>query len=74
MSGNALKQERHRLRMKDAGLVQCNIWVPEAALAAFKEAAEKIRADHDLTIGPLVSATTGRMVGRHGKPGAKCKI
>lgn len=64
---NAIRQEQWALRMKEQGFAPCTVWVPVGAVAEMRLAAEKMRADPDLTVGPLVSRTTGRLVGRNGK-------
>jgi hypothetical protein len=48
-------------RMSDQGLVQCNVWIPQAAVADFQRAAEMIRDDRTLSIGRMVSRVHGRL-------------
>jgi len=52
--------------MAETGLTQINLWVPAAAVADFQRAAELARDHRHLSIGRLVDAVTGRLVGLRG--------
>jgi hypothetical protein len=57
------RQAAHKARKRAAGLVQVNVWLPEAAAADMRRAAEIIRQYPRLTIGRLLDPATGRLVG-----------
>lgn len=56
----AQRQAALRARQVAAGLVQVTIVVPAAAAADMQTLAARMRAEPDLTIGPLVNRRTGR--------------
>jgi len=58
---NRERAARHRDKMKGAGLVQVNLWLPPEIAADFQQAAGRIRQDPDLTMGPLRRISTGKL-------------
>jgi hypothetical protein len=54
---------RLKERRAEAGLVQCNLWVPAGALAELKRAAELSRENPNLAVARLVDTRTGRLRG-----------
>jgi hypothetical protein len=61
-SPNAARQQRFRSKAIENGWVQCNVWVPPAALPDMKLQAELLRKHQHLTVGPLRDPFTGRFV------------
>jgi type I restriction-modification system DNA methylase subunit len=61
-SRNAENQHRFRCRAIANGWVQCNVWVPEAALADLKLQGEVLRKYPHLSVGPLRDPVTGKYV------------
>jgi hypothetical protein len=59
---NAQRQQRKRERLEAAGLVQCNVWVPQAAVAELRLLAEILRAHPHLLPGPLRDPVWGKLV------------
>lgn len=59
---NAERQQRKRARLARAGLVQCNLWVPAAAVAELQQQAELLRAHPHLVPGPLRDPVSGKLV------------
>ena len=59
---NAARQRRKRARLADAGLVQCNVWVPAAAAAELRLLAEILRTYPHLLPGPLRDPVSGKLV------------
>lgn len=55
------RKTAYRERMKASGMVQFCAWVPRNALADFTIAADRTRANPDLTIALLRDAKTGRV-------------
>ena len=49
--------------MTEAGLVQCNVWVPQGAVPELQRAAELLRQHPHLTVARLADRVTGRLVG-----------
>lgn len=60
---DAERARRRRVKMTEAGLVQCNVWVPRGAEDEIRRAAELICANPDLRVSRLTDAKTGRMKG-----------
>lgn len=61
MSDSAARQRALKQRRLEAGIVQCNVWLPAAAVPEFQAAAARIMAEPHLRIGPLVDVQTGRL-------------
>jgi hypothetical protein len=61
-SPNAARQARFRSKALDQGWVQCNVWIPEAALPDMQLQAELLRKHPHLTVGPLRDPFSGRFV------------
>ena len=61
-SPNAALQARFRSKALEQGLVQCCVWVPEAALPDMQLQAELLRKHPHLTVGPLRDPCSGRFV------------
>jgi hypothetical protein len=61
-SPNAARQQRFRAKAIEQGLVQCCVWVPEAALPDMQLQAELLRKHAHLTVGPLRDPHSGRFV------------
>jgi hypothetical protein len=53
VSGNAARQRRFRAKAVEQGWVQCDVWIPAAALPDLKLQAEVLREHPHLTVGPL---------------------
>jgi hypothetical protein len=62
---NARRQRRKRERLEAAGLVQCNVWIPAAAVAELRLLAEILRAYPHLLPGPLRDPVSGKLVSAH---------
>jgi hypothetical protein len=60
---NTERQAKLRKARADAGLVQCNVWVPEGCVAEILRAAELMRQNPRLTVARLVDGETGRLRG-----------
>jgi hypothetical protein len=63
---NAERQARHRAKLQQSGMVQCNLYVPAGAVPELQRAAELLRANPDLTIARLVNRRTGKLCGLRG--------
>jgi hypothetical protein len=61
-SSNATRQQRFRSKAIENGWVQCNVWIPAAALPDMQLQAELLRKHSHLTIGPLRDPFTGKFV------------
>jgi hypothetical protein len=62
-SPNAARQARFRAKQAGQnGLVQCCVWIPEAALPDMQLQAELLRKHAHLTVGPLRDPHTGKFV------------
>jgi len=61
-SPNAARQARFRSKALDQGWVQCNVWIPEAALPDMQLQAELLRKHPHLTVGPPRDPFSGRFV------------
>lgn len=61
-SPNAARQQRFRRKAAENGWVQCNVWVPAAALPDLQLQAEILRNHPHLTVGPLRDPQTGKFV------------
>jgi hypothetical protein len=62
-SPNAARQARFRAKQaQQNGLVQCCVWVPEAALPDIQLQAQILRQYPHLTVGPLRDPQTGKFV------------
>ena len=61
-SANAARQAKFRAKAGRAGLVQCNVWISEAALADLQLQAEILRTFPHLTVGPLRDPFSGKFV------------
>jgi hypothetical protein len=57
------RQAIFRKRQAAAGLVQCNLWVPEGAVAELQRAAELLRENPALRVARLVNTRTGKLSG-----------
>jgi hypothetical protein len=69
---NQARAAAHKERMRAAGFEQVNVWLPAAAAADLRQAAEVIRQFPHLTIGRLVDPVTGQVVGiKSGPTGGK---
>jgi hypothetical protein len=62
VSRNAARQRRFRERASANGWVQCNVWVPAAAVPDLQLQAELLRQHSHLSVGPLRDPFTGRFV------------
>lgn len=63
MSDQAIRHRRHKEKMKAAGLVQCNVWVPKECIPEIRNAAQKMVANRNLRVARLMDVSTGRMAG-----------
>ena len=61
-SPNAARQQRFRRKAIEQGWMQCNVWVPAAALPDLQLQAELLRQHPHLTVGPLRDPQTGKFV------------
>jgi hypothetical protein len=61
-SPNAARQQRFRERAAENGWVQCNVWIPTAALPDMQLQAQILRQFPHLTVGPLRDPQTGKFV------------
>ncbi len=61
-SPNAARQQRFRARVAENGWVQCNVWIPAAALPDVQLQAQILRQFPHLTVGPLRDPLTGKFV------------
>ena len=59
-TANKNKQTVYRAGMRKAGFRQVNVWLPPSHAADFQLAAEKIRKDPDLALGPMRRVSTGK--------------
>jgi hypothetical protein len=59
---NAERQQRKRRKLETAGLVQCNVVVPAAAVAELQQQAELLRAYPHLVPGPMRDPVSGKLV------------
>jgi hypothetical protein len=58
----AERSQKFKAGQRAKGLVQVNVWLPAAAAAEFRQAAEAIAANPgELRIGRLVNVRTGRV-------------
>ena len=61
-TSNAARQRRFRCKAIEQGWVQCNVWIPAAAVPDMQLQAELLREHPHLTVGPLRDAFTGKFV------------
>ena len=59
---NAARQARFRAEMARQGLVQCNVWIPAAAVADVQLQAQILREHPHLAVGSLRDPVTGKFV------------
>jgi hypothetical protein len=59
---NAARQRRKRQKLETAGLVQCNVVVPAAAVAELQQQAQLLRAYPHLVPGPMRDPVSGKLV------------
>lgn len=57
------RQRIHRSKRTDAGQMQCTLWLPAAAVPAFRRAAVLVCDNPALTIARLSDRHTGRLRG-----------
>jgi hypothetical protein len=60
---SAERQAKWRAERAAEGMTTVTLLVPTRTAPEFKRAAELAAADHDLTVGRMVSARTGRLRG-----------
>lgn len=59
----AQRQAALKARRIEAGLVQCNLWVPAGCVAELQRAAELMRSNPALLVARLVDTRTGKLRG-----------
>lgn len=64
----AERQARIRAKRAKMGIIQVNVWVPVAAAASVKLAAERMVANPELFIDVLRHRQTGKLSGRKTAP------
>jgi hypothetical protein len=62
VTSNAARQRRFREKAAQQGWVQCNVWVPAAAVPDLQLQAQILRQCPHLTVGPLRDPFTGKFV------------
>ncbi len=65
----AERQARLRARRAELGIIQVAVWVPVAAAASVKLAAERMVANPELFIDVLRHRRTGKLIGRKATSG-----
>ncbi|MER9265424.1 hypothetical protein NKI63_12715 [Mesorhizobium sp. M0410] len=55
------RQRTFKKKMYDAGYVQVTVWVHASQAADIKTLADRLKADRDLTVGPIRNEATGRL-------------
>jgi predicted SnoaL-like aldol condensation-catalyzing enzyme len=61
-AANAARQAKFRAKARGNGFVQCNLLVPEGALADLQLLAELLRSNPNLTVGPARDQISGKLV------------
>jgi hypothetical protein len=61
-------QGDYRARMRALGLVEFHAWIPAWVVPDLTEQADRLRADRDLTVGPLRHGSNGRLVALRRRP------